>query len=76
MQNESFFKQLATAVQLKKEEDGEAFEAFILDARLCQELTIEQLDKLAALDPWFKTDDNFIGAYFQKAHNDLLAKEN
>ena len=31
---------------------------------------------LAAQDQWFKSDDQFIGSYFQKAHSDLLSPEN
>lgn len=39
-------------------------------------LTIEQLDKLKSLDGWFASEDNFIGARFQKEFCELLSAEN
>ena len=34
------------------------------------------MDKLVGMDQEFKTDENFIGAYFQKQNAELLSSEN
>mmetsp|Transcript_26448 Transcript_26448/g.36126 ORF Transcript_26448/g.36126 Transcript_26448/m.36126 type:complete len:101 (+) Transcript_26448:597-899(+) len=39
-------------------------------------MTIKQLDKLSSKNEWFKTDENFIGAYFEKQFAEELSKEN
>jgi carbamate kinase len=49
---------------------------FNLSSRFVQALTIAQLDKLRELDPWFKKEDNIVGAYFQKQHCEELSTEN
>lgn len=39
---------------------------FKYDKTLLRVMTINQLDKLSARNDWFKTDENYIGAYFEK----------
>lgn len=39
-------------------------------------MTINQLDKLSARNDWFKTDENYIGAYFEKQFAEELSEEN
>ena len=61
--NESFFKQIVAYIdELRAEKDE--FPYFVLPDSFVQNLTIEQMDRLAKADEWFRTDENFIGAYF------------
>ena len=71
-ENESILKQIVAGIKLDREDN----ENFTLSPKFVQSLTINQLDKLKSLDSWFATDDNFIGARFQKQFCEDLSAEN
>lgn len=76
IQNESFFAQINKHIVALKEEVPEEFAYFKLESQLVKAFTIEQMDKLVKLNDWFNTDEEFIGAYFQKTFSEELSLEN
>lgn len=61
--NSTFFGQIAAYIK-ELRADKDEFPYFVLLDSFVQNLTLEQMDRLAKLDDWFHTDENFIGAYF------------
>ena len=53
--------QLAAHVRELTEEEQEKFS---IDGSILKKFTLQQLDKLAELTPWFKTNEDFQGTYF------------
>jgi hypothetical protein len=76
IQNKTFFEAIKNWIEILRTKEVEEFKYFTLDESLVRSFTIQQMDMLSALDKWFPTDDNFIGAYFEKQFSEELSSEN
>lgn len=65
-ENETIFTQIAAHIKYLRELDADEFVYFHLESNFVKELTIQQMDKLAKLDEFFRQDGTFVAAYFQK----------
>lgn len=69
-------KQLAAVVSIIRESDEQEFKYFSFEEQVFQEMTVAQLDQLAAAEPWFASDETFKGIQFQKRFAEDLSSEN
>ena len=60
IKNQSLLAQIVNGITALRSVDP----AFVINPSLLQAFTIEQLDKLKALDFWLEKEDNFVGTYF------------
>lgn len=72
----NFWDAISNHFKEMSREDPDEFAYAAVDANFVQDVTLAQLDHLKELNPWFETDENFIGAYFQKKFCEALNREN
>ena len=60
IKNQSLLAQIVNGITAVRSVDP----AFVINPSFLQAFTIEQLDKLKALDSWLEKEDNFVGTYF------------
>jgi len=71
--NKSLFDMIVKGIKIQRDEQEHKFN---LSQQYLQQFTIEQLDSFKSADPWFATQDVFIGVYFQKQFCEELCVEN